>query len=528
MRNSMDYSEKKPMPEFKLRYHQQAVVDACRDILAGGEITEIVLSVTPGGGKSFVPVILAENLIPKIADRICWVVPRNALKYQGEGEFSDPRWNTDKRVRAADNGDDLSRGLQGYVTTYQAVGMNPDCHAAEFRKHRYILFLDECHHVADGSEWHKALEAMVKSAVLVVKASGTLSRGDGQKIAFMAYKDSKPDLSGTANRRVIIYGRNRAIADKAILPVDFRTMDGDAEWEEQDGSRGESRLSGEDSAKALFTALRTGFADNLLDAALDEFRLMRSDYPEAKMLVVAPNIEVAKAYYSHLADCGYETRIATSEDTPLARRNLDDFKRGVYRVLVTVAMAYEGLNVPEVACICCLSHIRSVPWLEQCFARANRLALGKKRAVCFAPADWAFKKAVGMIKREELVPLSDGQQELFGGEEKRGEENGSGNARPWIIPLSSSAEGANNTMAEKKAELPPCPPSEMEKILRKNINGIISSYLATVNNGSKQAYSRMLYRRLRLVVPKPVSEMTGKELEKAWIWLRREYGGDKK
>ena len=528
MRNSMDYSEKKPMPEFKLRYHQQAVVDACRDILAGGEITEIVLSVTPGGGKSFVPVILAENLIPKIADRICWVVPRNALKYQGEGEFSDPRWNTDKRVRAADNGDDLSRGLQGYVTTYQAVGMNPDCHAAEFRKHRYILFLDECHHVADGSEWHKALEAMVKSAVLVVKASGTLSRGDGQKIAFMAYKDSKPDLSGTANRRVIIYGRNRAIADKAILPVDFRTMDGDAEWEEQDGSRGESRLSGEDSAKALFTALRTGFADNLLDAALDEFRLMRSDYPEAKMLVVAPNIEVAKAYHSHLADCGYETRIATSEDTPLARRNLDDFKWGVYRVLVTVAMAYEGLNVPEVACICCLSHIRSVPWLEQCFARANRLAPGKKRAVCFAPADWAFKKAVGMIKREELVPLSDGQQELFGGEENRGEGNGSGNARPWIIPLSSSAEGADDTMAEKKAELPPCPPSEMEKILRKNINGIISSYLATVNNGSKQAYSRMLYRRLRLVVPKPVSEMTGKELEKVWIWLRREYGGDKK
>lgn len=91
-----------------------------------------------------------------------------------------------------------------------------------------------------------------------------------------------------------------------------------------------------------------------------------------------------------------------------------------------------------------------------------------------------------------------------------------------------SAEGADDTRAEKKAELPPCPPSEMEKILRKNINGIISSYLATVNNGSKQAYSRMLYRRLRLVVPKPVSEMTGKELEKVWIWLRREYGGDKK
>ena len=517
------------MAEFKLRYHQQAVVDACRDILAGGEITEIVLSVTPGGGKSFVPVILAENLIPAVAEKICWVVPRNALKYQGEGEFSDPRWNTAKRVRAADNGSDLSRSLDGYVTTYQAVGTDPECHEAEFKKHKYILFLDECHHVADGSMWHKALAPMVRNAVLVVKASGTLSRGDGQKIAFMAYRDGKPDLAGSPSRRVIVYGRNRAIADGAILPVAFRTVDGDAEWEEQDGSHGSSMLSGEESAKALFTALRTEFADYLLDSALDEFRIMRTDYPNAKMLVVAPNIEIAKAYWSHLADCGYETRIATSEDTPLARRNLDDFKRGSYRVLVTVAMAYEGLNVPEVSVICCLSHIRSVPWLEQCFARANRLAPGKKRAVVFAPADWAFKKAVGMIKREELVPLSDGQNELFGGNEEQSDGTGNGQARPWIIPLSSSAEGTDGgNRVDIKPDLPPCPPSEMEKILRKNINGIINDYLASLRPGMKQTYSRMLYRRMRLVVAKPVSEMTGKELEKVWIWLRREYGGFKK
>jgi superfamily II DNA or RNA helicase len=290
------------MPEFKLRYHQQKIVDCCRDILSGAVINEIILSVTPGGGKSFVPVILAENLIPKIANRICWVVPRNALKYQGEGEFADPRWNTTKRIRAADNGEDLSRGLEGYATTYQAIGQNPECHEAEFKRHKYILFLDECHHVAEGSEWHKALEPLVKNAVLVVKASGTLSRGDGNKIAFMPYSCGRVDLSENPGRRIIVYGRNRAIADKAILSVEFRTVDGDAEWEEQDGSKGSSKLSGEESAKALFTALRTEFADYLLDSALEEFQAMRQKYENAKMLVVAPNIEIAKAYWSHLAD----------------------------------------------------------------------------------------------------------------------------------------------------------------------------------------------------------------------------------
>lgn len=511
------------MAEFKLRYHQQKIVNCCRDILSGAVINEIILSVTPGGGKSFVPVILAENLIPTIADRICWVVPRNALKYQGEDEFADPKWNTAKRIRAADNGEDLSRGLEGYATTYQAIGQNPECHEAEFKRHKYILFLDECHHVAEGSEWHKALEPLVKNAVLVVKASGTLSRGDGNKIAFMPYSCGRVDLSETPGRRIIVYGRNRAIADKAILSVEFRTVDGDAEWEEQDGSKGSSKLSGEESAKALFTALRTEFADYLLDSALEEFQKMRAEYESAKMLVVAPNIEIAKAYWSHLADCGHETRIATSEDTPLARKNLDDFKKGKYRILVTVAMAYEGLNVPEVCVICCLSHIRSVPWLEQCFARANRLAPGKKSAVVFAPADWAFKKAVKMIKNEELVPLSDGQGNLFESAEKN-EGSGNGQARPWIIPLSSTAEGAEGNRIEIKSDLPPCTPSQMEKILRKNINVIIESYLATVRPGSKQTYSRMLYRRLRLIVPKSISEMTGKELEKVWIWLKKEYG----
>ena len=513
------------MPEFKLRYHQQKIVDCCRDILSGASINEIILSVTPGGGKSFVPVILAENLIPKIADRICWVVPRNALKYQGEGEFADPRWNTAKRIRAADNGSDLSRGLDGYVTTYQAIGQNPECHETEFKKHKYILFLDECHHVAEGSMWHKALNPLVKNAVLVVKASGTLSRGDGNKIAFMPYSCNHVGLTDIPGRRVIIYGRNRAIADGAIMAVTFRTIDGDAEWEEQDGSKGKSKLSGEESAKALFTALRTEFADYLLDSALEEFRIMRSEYDNAKMLVVAPNIEIAKAYHSHLADCGHETRIATSEDTPLARKNLDDFKAGKYRILVTVAMAYEGLNVPEVSVICCLSHIRSVPWLEQCFARANRLAPGKKRAVVFAPADWSFKKAVKMIKNEELVPLCDGQQDLFQNDEKT-EGSGNGQARPWIIPLSSTAEGAENK-TEVKIDLPPCAPSEMEKILRKNINSIIEGYLSKVRPGSRMAHSRILYRRLRLIVPKPVAEMTGKELEKAWMWVRCEYGNVK-
>jgi superfamily II DNA or RNA helicase len=256
-----------------------------------------------------------------------------------------------------------------------------------------------------------------------------------------------------------------------------------------------------------------------------EWNEQRLSYSDAKLLVVAPNIEIAKAYYDFLVRAGHLVRIATSEDTPQARKNIEDYKRGAYHIIVTVAMAYEGLNVPEISVICCLSHIRSVPWLEQCFARANRLAPGKPRPVIFAPADWAFKKAMRMIEEERVVPLEnqDGQQELVSG---AGEEReGGGETRPWIIPLSSRANvGAAPFVTPAPLVLAPCAPSEAEKILRKNINGVINAFLNRQPHGNKLAQSKMLYRRMRLVCEKPIGEMNQAQLEKVWVWVKREYG----
>ena len=509
----------------RLRKHQSEIVSICKEILDGTPVNEILVNVTPGGGKSFIPVIVAENLLPKIASKLCWVVPRNSLKYQGEEEFCNPHWMTNKRLRAADNGNDLSRGLNGYITTYQAVGANPMCHAAEFRKHKYILILDEFHHIAEGSDWGKAIEPLVNSSIIAIKLSGTLSRGDGNKIAFLDYINNSPDLRNAQTRRVVSYSRSEAISDRAILPVRFNLVDGLSTWEEPDGHKNTSALSGGESAKALFTALRTEFADHLLSVSMGEYVEMSYHYREAKLLVVAPNIKIAKKYYDWLAMRGHKVRIATSDDTPQARQNLRDYKRGVYHILVTVAMAYEGLNVPEISVVCCLTHIRSVPWLEQCFARANRIAPGKTRAVIYAPADWAFRKAVKMIEREQLVPLEnpDSQKELpaDGGQER---SEGDGEARPWIIPLSSSAEVEGGTAASREPPPSPLPPSEAEKLLRKNISNVITAFMDRQGHGNKQTHSRMLYRRMRLVCPKPVAEMNQGELEKVWVWIRENYG----
>jgi len=64
------------------RLHQQDMLGICDNILAGDKVSEILVSVTPGGGKSVLPVILAAKLIPTIADKICWIVPRDNLRSQ--------------------------------------------------------------------------------------------------------------------------------------------------------------------------------------------------------------------------------------------------------------------------------------------------------------------------------------------------------------------------------------------------------------------------------------------------------------
>ncbi|MFC7694289.1 hypothetical protein ACFQY5_36895 [Paeniroseomonas aquatica] len=75
-------------------------------------------------------------------------------------------------------------------------------------------------------------------------------------------------------------------------------------------------------------------------------------------------------------------------------------------VLVTVAMAYEGLDAPEVAVVAALTHVRSRPWLEQMVARATRVdphagPYAAQRALVFHPDDPLFARFRWRMEREQ-------------------------------------------------------------------------------------------------------------------------------
>lgn len=68
-------------------------------------------------------------------------------------------------------------------------------------------------------------------------------------------------------------------------------------------------------------------------------------------------------------------------------------------------MAYEGLDVPEITHVACLTNIRSRPWVEQAICRANRSDHnhGKTHGYIYYPDDPRMKKIMDAIEAEQAA-----------------------------------------------------------------------------------------------------------------------------
>jgi len=566
-----------------LRTHQAQLLAVARAVAEGVDVRDILAAVTPGGGKSLLPVLAAHALIGAgIVERVVWVVPRDSLRLQAEEAFADPLWREalghGLAVRAAENAPDPSRGLAGYVTTYQGVAAAPDLHLAEARKRRTLLVVDEVHHLPapddaatddPASGWSAALLPLLECARVRLLLSGTLERSDGRRILWLPYrraeKASQAEVDLAAPGWAVVgYSRAQALAERAVLPVTFGALDGEARWLEpvQAGTRAEAgphRLSGshptETTRPALFTALRTGFADALLKRAFDAARDLRAARRAqglgprglGKLLVVAPDQGQARRYLDivqgWLPRAQWDTaRLATSDERD-AHETLAAYRlRPEPSALFTVAMAYEGLDAPEVAVVAALTHIRSRPWLEQMVARATRVdphagAYEEQRALVFHPDDPFFAKFRFRMEQEQgtrargpharkqhALPLWLQDRLADAREERR------------IVPLES------NALTLRLVRLAPGPdlaltrpemeeaqgdmmeaPSAAERRLRARVGEMVAAQVVEDGEGLQaprggyHAYNAALKR----VLGKVRAAMTLSELESAAAWLER-------
>jgi len=521
----------------KLRKHQSDFDAAIAGIINGLGVRDIVVHATPGAGKSTLPVQAGKLITAGIADKICWIAPRMSLQDQAERNFIDPffrkMFGHNLVIRSSTNEINPSRGTNGFVTTYQAAGADvKKTILTDFNRHRYILVLDEFHHLeAEDGEWTRAIAPLYEQAVVRVLMTGTLSRGDAKKIAFTPYDQIgdrfTPCFHDSPKTVAIRYNRKDALADQAIIPLAFHFADGTAKWQKESGKIVEAKISTGryDANQALYTALKTEYAQELLGVGVDHWQNHRKTInPSGTLLVVAASIESAKEYTAILKQQGLHAEIATSDDTLEAVKQIKSLKAGKLRILVTVAMAYEGLDVPSISHIICLTNIRSAPWIEQMVARAVRIdpqagPYETQKGYIFAQADKLFMKLAADIEADQTealaiatkkkTPLAPGEQEsLFG------------DPRPGITPLSSKLIGAKQNVFsfagyQQEAQQTQ---RELENELREEINNNIKRFCRTYN-----VRHQYLNGELKRMFGRAREEMTVRELESLRAYVAAQY-----
>lgn len=434
----------------KLRKHQTEACELAKRVIAGAFERKILLSsVTPGGGKTLLSAIFAHELLHAgVVDRVCWVSPRRSLSEQAVAGFHDLGRSLEFKLRLASNKPPLVRdqnlGTVGYSTTYQSISSRPEVHAAEFLAHKYLLILDEIHHLREQTTWRIAMHPLVDMATakgFTLALSGTILRHDRHLVPFIHYTtDSPPEPICD-----IEYSRADALKEKAVLPVYFELQDGVATYAER-GQRTTVTLSSADEAetsKALMTALNSDeYRNALIKRGMDHFldtRAHRS--PKSKCIIICDKIEMADKVEEYLRAFRVQVAKAVSNaDDPDGQ--IRAFKRANGpQVLVTCNMAHEGLDIPSATHVILLTTIRSWPWIVQAIARVTRMDYASGRryedqyAYVFCPDDPKMVSIVETMNEEQKAchppppraPQRPGPQV--------------GTTRSIVVPLDATATG---------------------------------------------------------------------------------------
>lgn len=518
----------------------------------------VLAYVVPAGGKSRLPGIIAAHFREH---KIAWFVPRISLQSQAIESMSK---DFGISLRDAGNDVDPCRGHRGFVATHTALTFQPDLWRQELesKRGRYIVIVDECHHAkvdrnGDPSPLGKALSQL--RADIWLNMTGTLETSDNTQIYGMNYRDHMDGLKvcpEDSAKLYIRYERVTALEEKAIVPIEFFHHDGPVNWQRigELSSRGGqlSEIAREDEGAGVWTALRTDYADQLFEGGLNHWRKHKGR--NGKLIVVAHNQAAAGKYAERLSSQGIGVALAI-DDNPKAHDEVRRFRTSPdTQALATCQMAYEGLDAPPASHLICLTHIRSVPWIEQMLARIWRAAPAKKKCWAFVPDDPRMNRVIERIQQESPAPITiadyEGSLGSGSGSESKGAET--------ILALDGSVEDIRAQLLDagfapdeitdeiiqfvqahgligdepevlallrkiKAVQIPQTPmatPKEKEERLRKQIKDLGSKIDAECaeRNGAKPEFGTTMKKLIR-VTGKSITEMNEGELRRAFTRL---------
>lgn len=403
-----------------------------------------------GGGKSSLIPFWAYTLKKMdVIDKVCWVVPRLTLAEQAAEVFEEGHWNWSQfgvppteaahyAIRYMSDGNEVnpSKGLFGYAISYNSIAADIDLHMQEFQRCRYLLVLDEIQFARLEKTFGIRIEELARYAAFILVVSGDFDTNSSDRVAVVDYVAS----TNADDDRLYVntdyrYEYLDALNDNAVLPIDFNYADGAVSYfnvknDELYEYSSLREVEWEQQMPSLRAILKTEYARELLNACTLDWHVFRHEgitregrfYPpftQAQMLIVAGNIAAARDTYESLTDpygewafSPDEVVLVTSADED-PKGKLAAFKKNQpyngasvpVRIAITVAMAYVGMDAPDISHICVLTFYRSAPWIHQMLARAWRLyqmlhniPYDKQYCVAFVPPDRRLDEIIAKIR----------------------------------------------------------------------------------------------------------------------------------
>jgi superfamily II DNA or RNA helicase len=398
-------------PHGSLRKHQARAQAVAREIVGGKRHQKVIVAgITPGGGKTLMAALFTHELAEAgLIEQVLVVVPNDPLRQQMVEGFHDPKRGLDRYLSAPGVQQSLPGTGRpfGQAITYQRLTNERESKriATWCSKKPTLVVFDECHHLCVDKAWERGASRAVEASKLALCMSGTLWRWDEERIPFINYDESGKALID------IRYSRAEALAEKAVLPVEFRFFDGEAIYEH--GGREHkvtlSQAVKKERARSLKTSLKSpDYAERFIVESLGEWERYRQQYYPSSAIVVCHDqkaakraMAVAKKHFARHAPA------LSLHGESQSDRAIKKFRAGEHAILVTVRKAYEGLDVPGATHLVYLGDSRSWPFLDQVIARVTRfnrnapLAWEEQRGHVYTPDDRDMREYVGKMLEDQ-------------------------------------------------------------------------------------------------------------------------------
>ncbi|KAB5540446.1 P-loop containing nucleoside triphosphate hydrolase protein [Coniochaeta sp. 2T2.1] len=347
-----------PQDPIQLRDYQEECIQSVLSSLENGH-KRVGISLATGSGKTVIFTQLIDRIQPRsdLATQTLIVAHRRELVEQAARHCTraypaKPIEIEMGQLHASGNADITIASLQSIVG---------DDRLAKFDKARFKLVLvDEAHHIVAPGYLkvlaHLGLAHKREDSPALVGVSATFSRFDGLKLG--------------AAIDEIVYHKDYVdmIGDKWLSDVLFTTVETSA-----DLSKVKRNASGDFQVPSLSKAVNT---DQNNDLAVRTWFAKASG--RKSTLVFCVDLSHVASLTQKFRQYGVDARFVTGDTPDIERAQiLDDFRNGVFPVLVNCGVFTEGTDIPNIDCILLARPTQSRNLLVQMIGRGMRLHPGK-------------------------------------------------------------------------------------------------------------------------------------------------------